>query len=1827
MLFDLNSKDGILGNTGLGGIIRGLSSEKRNRQSVDRNYIAQLAENIKNSGDIIPDNIRKTKDLDGTKAQWGISDETLESVIQIGERYKTAGEQVEALQNKMKGLSSVGTKLTGVFKSIGSALLNGIASAGISLAVSALFEKIILPGMHKLRVAVFGYTKKELEEIKNKIRETAQVAKSAMSEIANSFSSTSEKVESLKDRYAELAQGVKDLGLASQSQGQLSNDEYSEFLDISNQLAEIFPDLTNGYTDNGDALLTLNGDVQTITSSLEAMLKVEKELARQKIEEEIPKVWEGYGVDVAEYSEKFNNNYKALQITQRAYEQYLDEFNKNPNLTWNEFQADHYDAANILNKAFKANGISDDEVLSNRKTLSDYDDIVRDYFDGVIESYEKNAEKLEKKIEQSNKDIQSSILTLLQFDSDYTDLSDDSKNVVNAIISNLGYDTDYAKLRDKGDWSKVYDDIKERSIDFINDLADEDSSKLTDAYKNLYGFGNSDKLITEYENNLNKVKEVLSKNGADEGVKNAILNSLPSEEEFNNKLDHFKSLFGKNWSDSLLNEFTAKDLDIAATLSFDEDAQSVEDIKKRISEAINPVTVELEPKASDVANTTANFQTAAKSLDELYSQTVLKEEKEGQATGYADPSLINSVESSFDGFVDESGELNNALEQFEKNLIEIPNDADVAQQSMNHLLTAYIDQTEEINNLCEANKDWVAAQIEATGVSNAAQVVYSRLDAKAKKTSADLKTLSKVVKENRDALEKAKKSGDKSAEVYDTIATSVKDLLTVYDDEGNAQLIPDIDAQFVIDNLEDIENAIAGDMDAIARLRVEASKGAMLNVGVYDDAFWSDANAIAAAVSQLNDSDFTIDGYMNNSDIIAKLNAVRANFQGTAQEFAAWISQITGGSLTAEIDYDVIPVSNLADKSGSEVGKMIGLKYNALTEFSKNWDAGNVSGGIRIPKVVNYKWNGSSLGSNTNYGGGGGGSSSGGGGGGGGGGSEPTQPKEETEETFDWIAVAIQRIEEEIARLDKVVNNSYDLWGNRNKALVDELEKTTEEIKAQQLAQSEYLRNANLVQVNNGKGLNEDDYGENDSLVKENDQRLLDEARAAWATGEYQRKVREGQMSGDDIEKIQNHFLAETIQTYQELYNKSVQAGDAVQDLQIKLGDLAKTRFDNVKTEIDELIAYVTSAADIIDDKIDRTEKHGYFVSKSYYQDLKKLESNQYDYLMQEYEGLIQKRDEAVAAGYITESSSAWHQMNQEINGVALALEQSKTKMVEYNNTIRQLDWDFFDWVEERISRINDEASFLVDLMSNDKLYEDNGFLNNLGHATNAMYAAQYEVYMRQAKDYADERLKLEKEIAKDPANKDLIARYEELVDAQQDAIKGAEQMKDSVKSLVQEGINLYLQSLQKLIDKYKESLSDAKDLYSYQQNIAEQTKNIGNLRKQLTAYEGDDSEETRATVQRLRTQLEDAETKLKETEWDRYISETESFLSDMYADMEETLNARLDDIDLLMHDMIDVANENSATVQDTIRAETDKVGYTLTSYLDGVLNGGQTQFSVDLNNGFAQVNGLMTNVLAVIEQIKSYAAAMVDNGKTNVESTKTTTVNTNTPTAPKATGNTNTTTSNNNKPATNTTNNNKPTRSETDKYGVALAIINGNYGWGNGDTRVKNLKAKGFNPTEIQNLVNKLWNEGYVFSGAWVGRYHGITDLSKFAFNKYAKGSKNISKDQLAWTQEKGQELIFRSSDGAMLTPLNAGDKVFTAQMTDNLWELAKGKFTTSVPKTGNGNTINNSNAISITLPNVKNYEEFKTALQNDPKMTSFIQQITLGEVSNGVKLNKKKY
>lgn len=56
---------------------------------------------------------------------------------------------------------------------------------------------------------------------------------------------------------------------------------------------------------------------------------------------------------------------------------------------------------------------------------------------------------------------------------------------------------------------------------------------------------------------------------------------------------------------------------------------------------------------------------------------------------------------------------------------------------------------------------------------------------------------------------------------------------------------------------------------------------------------------------------------------------------------------------------------------------------------------------------------------------------------------------------------------------------------------------------------------------------------------------------------------------------------------------------------------------------------------------------------------------------------------------------------------------------------------------------------------------------------------------------------------------------------------------------------------------------------------------------------------------------------------------------------------------------------------------------------------------------------------------------------------------------------------------------------------------------------------------------------------------------------NGYKSGTSNAVKGN-HWTQEDGGEIIYRTSDGAVLTPLGQGDMVFDNESSKRLWELA---------------------------------------------------------------------
>ena len=378
-------------------------------------------------------------------------------------------------------------------------------------------------------------------------------------------------------------------------------------------------------------------------------------------------------------------------------------------------------------------------------------------------------------------------------------------------------------------------------------------------------------------------------------------------------------------------------------------------------------------------------------------------------------------------------------------------------------------------------------------------------------------------------------------------------------------------------------------------------------------------------------------------------------------------------------------------------------------------------------------------------------------------------------ETIDWIEIAISRIERTIDNLDQKANNVYKTWSSRNKALTSEISKVGDEIELQQDAYNRYMQEANNV------GLS-----------------------SSWA-----KKVREGKV---DIQTIKDEALAEKIKDYETWYNKALACKDAIEELKETEAKLYAQRFENIQAQYDGILQGYEHTEAMLNEYISQAEEQGHIVSKKYYQALINNEKQNISQLKKEQDDLIKARDEAVNSGKIAENSEEWYKMCAEIDSVTQSIEESTTALLEFDNAIREIDWSVFDLIQERISGVASESEFLIELMSNDKLFDDNGKLTGQGVSTMGLHALNYNAAMYQSDEYGKEIAKLNSQIAEDPYDQELINRRNELIELQRESILEAENQKNAIKDLVEEGINLELDALEEKINLYQESLDSQKD-------------------------------------------------------------------------------------------------------------------------------------------------------------------------------------------------------------------------------------------------------------------------------------------------------------------------------------------------------------------------------------------------------------------------------
>lgn len=544
-----------------------------------------------------------------------------------------------------------------------------------------------------------------------------------------------------------------------------------------------------------------------------------------------------------------------------------------------------------------------------------------------------------------------------------------------------------------------------------------------------------------------------------------------------------------------------------------------------------------------------------------------------------------------------------------------------------------------------------------------------------------------------------------------------------------------------------------------------------------------------------------------------------------------------------------------------------------------------------------------------------------------------------TTDKTDWPAIALSRIEALITKLTNIVSSSFKNIQTKLGASNDAIRETLRQIDAEQNAYNTYMREANSVGLAESLAVQ----------VREGN---------VYHIGSYDE---------DDQKKIQE---------YQEWYEKALACKTAVDNLHESLAQLYQDRFDAVQEDYNNQLSMMEKQSDALSKKIDMLEEQGYMQNANYYAQMQDIERQKIQTMTKELDDLNKSFNEAMASGEIEEGSDAWYQMKLNIEDTKAAIDDAELSIVKYGNSIRQIGWDYFDYAQERVSQITSEAKFLQDLMDGEDMYDKNGNLSSAGTATMGLHAESYGVYMAQADKYAAEIKELNKQIASDPNNKILIKRRDELLASQRDSILAAKDEKEAMIDLAKGGIEVELNALKELIDAYTDSLDSAKNLYDYQKKIAEKTSNISSLEKQLAAYQNDMSEETRAKIQKIQLELKDARDDLKDTEYDRFVSDAKDALNSMYDEYENLLNSRFDDTDALFKELIGLVNDNFVGIHEYLSKEASSVGYSITEATNSLwANGGGANglvfaYGADISTKLTSVGQTVESIFSILAEI-----------------------------------------------------------------------------------------------------------------------------------------------------------------------------------------------------------------------------------------------------------------
>lgn len=1699
------------------------------------------------------------------------------------------------LGNYLTSLNGANAGLGGYIKSLGIAKLKTIA---LSIATTALNMVI-----GAIASAIASFVIKGISNIIN----SAENMKKAVDDMVTSYDDSLKTLEShkktindIKDDYATLSKGVDELG----NNVSLTTDEYKKYQDICNQIADIYPSLIAGHTSEGNAILTLKGNVEALTKAYKDEQKAAAASVISGSDKKNTNVVKNYknesktGIKNA-FKSAFTFNSDKSTVKSLSTTQKISYLEKATNLSIKDLRnhSSSIGSDTVFRSLLKTYGLDTDSTDQEVTT--------------IIQNMKADLATYQAEVDEAMKGIKTKANAYFVYNSDYDNLNDEQINQISSLIDN-------ALTEAVADTFNKDSDINSKFVQKIIDGIENNKEGISNAYKSLLtidpnNMGDVSKDKQAIDGYIKKIADYI---GTDtESLKKGLGYDVADDisQQYNNIIEEAKKKESDFDWDSWFKEHSVNTQE--EINKWKEIASSANSAAKARENYTKQANTFKETKLFDMGsdNAPSTLSKLNSQLDEIQSaySTLSSAVSEYNSNGNISIDTMQSVIALGDNWLDyidmESGAFTldqEALDKLTQARIE-----DMKQQALANLASTI----ESITTEADATKYLASTNYDAANsyqelAKAKLSEVQSNLQKKVEEGSLSQDSYDKIIS-------KFESDANKISQIFDntsfklTADGSIGDSLSEL--ESHANLLKSIQ-----DELQNTSRLSSSTLDSIAKAFPELNE----SVKQFRSGLLSSEELFALLEQAYNDD---ADAYINNQikksqyDGTYYDNLVSANnefFQGLFDAYGEDLEKSKNLAQAKKVINDKV-ISLLASSWGkfyqTEIDNATGLMKIAskatsmdddmdlglaiaqsggneeeyfsdfLSTLQKTVDDYNALQNIAIDTTwggIDTSWKGLS-GYDSSF-----------------------KDTKETAQDIDWIQRLINKISTAYSRLKNIVSDTTNTWLKRNNALSDSMSTLLSEINAQKQAY-EYYMNAF-----NSYGL--DDY--------------------------YKNQIADGSIS---IDVIYDDDLKDAISDCQDFYDKAQDAKTAVQELNIELKGLAKSRFDNVASEFEEKINKIVAVRDLYSKEDELMNEKGWFSSTLLNSAMIDQENKNLQKLEAERDALVNALNSAVNSGSIMPESEDWYSMQSAIDEVSSSILDAKKALVEYDNTIRQINWDAFDRTRDDVENLITETDFLTELLKDVGITDDNGNMTKEGQAAQALLAQKYQLYLNQAKAYKDEIAKIDADLANDPYDKELLDRKQDLIDKEQEAIKSAMSEKDAIKDLTNDAYSDFIDKLGDAIDKYKELMSTMKDAYDYEKSIREKTEALNVLEKQYSAYQGDNSEEGKKNIQQLKDQINSAKDDLKDTEYEKLISDTEKILDQLKDNTQEWLNQRLDQLDNLIQDIIDQSNDNASDIAETITSTAENYGYKLSESMASIWSTNTGNITKVLDNFSTSFIDSNSKIKDVCDNINSAVQGLLANSNAEAQRVA-----------------------------------DEIARQQAEQNASSDGGYSGGNDYsdddwsGNWDTGSDDNDSSGsdgvdwiyskdyFDKNSLNidtSIVDRLKLHDYDSSFAarsqyydqmgGEGQYYATYDqnvwmLDWMKSHGYRKGTKSaISGLHIYGEDDPGSEVLVTKY--GVLRQFDSGDTVFNKDQVEKLWNLSKGITTPNMymdnlgaklPDISNmSNNLSNKvdvqfGDVTLSLPNVRNYEDFMKEAQKDPKFEKMIQNMTLGQTLGRNSLNK---